>query len=168
MYFAQSTDYTCAIACIMMILKELEPENDYDEMEIAKITNTEDDKGTYPEDIIAFFESKGYKGEYRFNGTIHALQDEVEKGNYVMILISVDVPHFVVYRKHNNNHFFFDDPWYGENQSRSIKKFEKGGQRYPLMRWEVETESLRKYHPSIDSSKIDSYIGKGQYIIISK
>lgn len=167
MYFAQTTDYTCAIACIMMILKELEPDKDYDEMELAKICNTTDDKGTHPDDIISYFKSKGYSASYKQNGTIDDLERFTQDGKYIIMIISVDVPHCIVYRGHNNNHFFFDDPWYGEKQSRVIKKFEKGGQKYPLMRWEVETDSLKKYYPTFDFSKVESYVGKRQYIVIN-
>lgn len=167
MFRAQSTDYTCAISCILMVMDELNPNHSYEEMELAERCNTTPDKGTHPLDIINFFNENGYTAKYYENGNINQLEYHKSKGEYVIMIVSVDVPHCVVYKGNNNNHFFFDDPWYGENQSRVIRKFDKGGSKYPIMRWEVETGSLKKYYPQIDFSKIESYVGKGQYIVIS-
>ncbi len=83
--YQQSTDYTCAPAAVMSILKYYGVFSDNDlntvtEMKIAHEMGTSSKKGTTPQQIVDWLNNNGFEAHYGINGTIEMLQDNLKKG----------------------------------------------------------------------------------------
>lgn len=163
-FIKQETDYTCAIACIRMIT-----DSELSENELSTLSKTSEKYGTHPDDIVKTLEYLGYESfiiEGKDNG-IDLVRQYHKNGYNIILLISVDVPHCVVFLTENNNHIFYHDPYFGSNKSCSIKNFTSNKRKYPNIRWLVETDSLKKYYPNIiDPTKF--LVGKQQFIATKK
>lgn len=123
-YFKQEKNYTCGCACFQMVLSGLGIEDipTQDELEISMntaLSNT----GTHYNDMIRSGKEYGLEVMHGENGTIEHI-DQLTKDGWVVVLgISLDVPHFVIYLDNNNNHIFFNDPFRGERSNFLLKKF---------------------------------------------
>lgn len=170
-YYKQETDYTCGIACIRMVLSTFGEEFECnDEKIIADKCQSSELYGTKPKQIVNFFNmlSKDIGAEIIENATIDDVRRDKADGYEIILKISVDVPHCVVYLGDSNNHIFYHDPFFGANQSKVLKKFLSEKTNYPFPRWRVEIEPLEKYYPNVDFSGVKEYVGKNQYIRIKK
>lgn len=150
-YFKQETNYTCACAVFRMILSHFQ-EDVPSESEIATILKTGPVCGTHPhtiKEVAPLYDLDILEGE---NGNLEDLDKLIEDGWVVTMLISVDVPHYVIYLGNNGNHASFNDPWYGENVGHLVKKFISPNQRYPFYRWKIHAKEFDKYYPADFSS----------------
>lgn len=123
-YYKQHKNYTCGCACFQMVLSRLGFTDipDQDSLELAMNTSLAN-TGTHYDDM------KRIGVDYDLNvidgvdGTIDHI-DQLTKDGWVVVLgISLDVPHFVVYLDNNGNHIFMDDPFRGQRSNFQIKKF---------------------------------------------
>lgn len=167
-YFKQETDYTCAIACLRMVLSTV-MEDVPSEEELAIKLKSNELHGTNPHEIVDYLNSSApFYAKYIENGTIDDIREELKYGNLIILLISVDVPHCVIYLNDNNNHMFVHDPYFGENKAYVLKKFLSSRTNYPSARWSTDLKSVEKHHPDIDFAELKKFEGKGQYIVIQK
>lgn len=156
-YFEQETGYTCGVACLRMIFSMFMDENSIPSEEtLAEELMTNDRIGTHWENIISVAKKYGFHAQWTENGTIHEIESLKRCGFGIMLAISVDVPHWVVYAGNNGNHVFFNDPFFGENLARTIQKFESDNQIYPFYRWRVKASEFTKYLPDYDFSEVES------------
>jgi len=166
-FFEQETDYTCAIASILNVLSRF-GNLEHNESEVASICNTTSDSGTTPKAIMNFLNSKGHATLFLENSSIEEIEKQKELGNEIILLISVDVPHCVVYNSNDGNHIFYDDPYFGENQSVRIKKFISENSNYPFPRWKTDIKSLDKYYPNMFNKSLYEQEGVKQCIVVIK
>lgn len=61
--YQQTTEYSCGCACALMVLNHYGI-HDYNELDIARIAETDESKGTTVEGLVRFFDSLGWKTEY--------------------------------------------------------------------------------------------------------
>ena len=154
-YFKQETDYTCGVACLRMLFSAFTQEVPSEQDLMIELA-TNDKIGTHPDKIKEVATKYGYEVKTGENGTM-ALLDELRYDGYVIMLaISVDVPHWVVYLKNNNNHVFFNDPYFGEMLSRKIREFISPNQNYPHYRWKVKSSEFKKYLPEYNFDEVES------------
>lgn len=164
-YFEQKTDYTCAVACMRMILSKYQEEIPSEE-ELSQLSNTTETAGTHPTEIIRVMENMGYDALLVSDSSLEELRTFVSKGYSCILLAQVDVPHCVVYLRDDNNYLWYNDPYYGESKSIRVSKFCSENQKYPFMRWLVEVESLAKYYSEFDLDLSKFLVGKKQFIAI--
>lgn len=144
-YFKQETNYTCGCACVRMALSKFTADIPT-EQELVVILKTQSNSGTDPEEIKNYFLGLGYEVIEKNDSTIKEVEKLFQDGYAVFLAVSVDVPHFVLYGGHNNNHIKFLDPYFGEVY-RQIHKFESEKHRYPVLRWKVQIDEFAKYLP---------------------
>lgn len=146
-YFEQETHYTCAVACFRMMLDHFGMPVPA-EADLAAQLGTNDVVGTHPDALVALGKEYGLCVSSGENGDLDTLQAVVDAGGVVMLMISVDVPHIVVFLGHNGNHVRFNDPYFGEDMSRQIKNFVSEKQKYPHFRWRIKQADFWKYLPA--------------------
>src|SRR5689334_17011484 len=150
-YFRQQTYYTCGCACFRMVLSNFKlnvPRES--ELELQMHTAPEN-TGTSYADMIRIGNEYGLQVQYGENGDIEKLEKLNEDGWVVVLAISLDVPHFVVYLTSNGNHIFFNDPFRGENSNFLLKKFLKH-------HWVVDHNKYRMIALEYPEIKLDSSI----------
>jgi ABC-type bacteriocin/lantibiotic exporter with double-glycine peptidase domain len=163
-YFKQETNYTCAVACLRMVISHFEEEVPSEE-ELAAELETNDQIGTHPEKLAEVAIKRGYNVLIGNKAKLHDLDHLRDKGCAIVLLVSVDVPHLVVYLGNNNNHAFFHDPFFGENVAHRVKYIEKGDNvQYPLFRWRIVSKEFEKYWPY----SFESYESQQGYIAFQK
>ncbi len=132
--YQQSTDYTCAPAAVMSILKYYDILNDQDlnittENKIAREMGTSPEKGTTPQQIVDWFNNNGFEAHYGVNGTIEMLQDNLKKGIPTLVEWIDWGGHWVVVAGYQSlgNHYsdnkdtiFFADPEAHDNNLETI------------------------------------------------
>ena len=157
-YFQQETNYTCGCAAFRMILSNFMKEEDIPvEKYLESKLSTNTDIGTHWDSIV-----KLAKDEYNLevilkqDSSIQELEELTKDGYKIMLAISVDVPHWVVYSHNNGNHIYFHDPYFGDNTVREIKNFISDKQNYPFYRWKIKSSEFKKYFPEYDFSSIES------------
>lgn len=148
-YYKQETNYTCGVACVRMVISAFE-DTVPEEWELIPQLETASNAGTHPDMILKVLGNRGYETLTGQDGDLDELNGMIAQGYVVGLAISVDVPHFVIYLGHNNNHAFFHDPWYGERTARELKNFLSPKQRYPFYRWRVVSEEFKKYFPEFN------------------
>lgn len=92
--YQQTTEYSCGCACALMVLNHYGV-HDYNEMDIARIAESDQSKGTSVEGLVKFFDSLGWKTEYNadskkpYFGTIEECErfliKHLDKGTPVMV-----------------------------------------------------------------------------------
>jgi predicted double-glycine peptidase len=132
--YQQSTDYTCAAAAVMSILKYYGVFSDNDlntvtEMKISHEMGTSSEKGTTPQQIVDWLNNNGFEAHYGINGTIEMLQDNVKKGTPTLVEWIDWGGHWVVvagYQKLGKHYsddkdtIFFADPESHDNNVKTI------------------------------------------------
>jgi uncharacterized protein YvpB len=117
---------------------------------------TNDRIGTHPDALVALGKELGLEVSTGQNGSLNELKTRLDAGEFVMLFISVDVPHCVVLTGYNGNHAFFNDPYFGEDMSTRVSKFISERQAYPHFRWRVWQSDFEKYLPGYDFSSYES------------
>ena len=120
---------------------------------------TNDKIGTHPHSVVQAAWNRGYQAISAENGDFQTLQDLKDEGYAVMLMVSVDVPHFTVLDEINPTHIFFKDPYFGPRIAKERKKFISDKQTYPHYRWKVLSEEFKKYLPEYDFSSVQSICG---------
>jgi len=157
-YFEQETDYTCGVACLRMVISHFD-DNVPTEAVLIPLLETNDRIGTKPCHIIKVAKDLGYEVIEGEKGTIELLDEFRDKGYIVMMMVSVDVPHWVIYNGNNNNHAFFFDPYFGENQAHQLKHVRSDKRRFPFFRWRLKNSEftpLLKTFSEYDFSALES------------
>lgn len=154
-YFQQETNYTCGVACLRMIISHFSDFTPSEE-ELISILETNDKIGTHPHKLKEWALANNYSILAGENATLETINSITKEGWVVLLMVSVDVPHWVVYLSNNGNHLFLNDPWYGENQAHTITKFTSENRLYPLMRWKIKNSEFSKYLPEYNFSEIES------------
>lgn len=154
-YFKQETDYTCGAATFRMVLSAFFKDVP-SESELAAELKTNDRIGTHPEEMVAAAHRRGMEVIYEQEGTLERLDDLIEKGYVIALMISVDVPHVVIYLGSNGSHVFFHDPYFGERLARERRKFISDKNKYPFCRWWIDAAEIKKYLPDYDFTEVES------------
>jgi uncharacterized protein len=79
----QSTEYSCGAACMQAVLGYWG--RDIGEEDIREMLNTNEESGTYPDDIIRVASALGLKAEYKENMTMADLESDVVEGIPVIV-----------------------------------------------------------------------------------
>lgn len=143
-YFLQETGHTCGAACLRMALSKFMSDVPT-EQALAIALKTNPQVGTHPDAIIKVAKSYGLQVLHGVDGNLDHLDSLILDGYVVMLAISVDVPHFVVYLGSNGSHSFFHDPYFGEKLSREKKKWISDVQKYPFVRWRVVASEFKSH-----------------------
>lgn len=154
-YFEQETDYTCGVACVRMIFSMFMDEVPSEEV-LSEELKTNDKIGTHPDKVLEVAAKYGFYAQMGHNSSIEEIENLRQQGFGIMLAISVDVPHFVVYSGNNGNHVFFADPFFGGKVTRTIQKFESEKQIFPFYRWRVKASEFTKYFPDHDFTEVES------------
>jgi len=146
----QETEYTCGCASMRMVLNKLGLDIPSEER-LAILLKTNDKQGTKPEDLVSVasehFNLKVLEGQ---NSRVDEIEKLHQRGYVVLLIISIDVPHIVVYNGHNGNHVQIYDPWYGI-QSVNKRKFDSNRQQHPHYRW----RALKKEFKDLEKDGYD-------------
>jgi predicted double-glycine peptidase len=79
----QSTEYSCGAAALQAVLGYWG--RDIGEEDLREMLNTDEESGTYPDDIIRVADALGLLAEYQENMTLVDLEDYVAQGIPVMV-----------------------------------------------------------------------------------
>lgn len=163
--YPQETNYTCALASIRTGIARFHPEiaESWTEEKLAVAFKTSPTAGTSLKQILTGLFKLGYPAQSDEDFDPKGLPALSEK-YAVLLLISLDVPHVVVYDQSNDNHIQYYDPFYDQFVSKQLRKFTSEKTCYPFARWKVDVSSLEKYHPDLDISSFKEYEGKQQVI----
>lgn len=154
-YYKQETNCTCAVACARMMMSHFGFEVP-DEAELALKLGTNVRNGTHPNALVALGCECGLEVSTGYNGSLSELKTRLDAGEFVLLFISVDVPHCVALTGYNGNHVFFNDPFFGENLSKQASKFVSDRQNYPQYRWRVWQSDFDGHLPGYDFSSYES------------
>lgn len=129
-YYSQEKNYTCGCACFRMVLSEFLGKSKIpyeivpDELYLEKEMNTSmENTGTHYKDMMRIGRNYGLHVKEGVDGNLDDLDKLREEGWVVVLGISLDVPHFVIYLGNNGNHIFMDDPFRGANSNFQVNKF---------------------------------------------
>jgi ABC-type bacteriocin/lantibiotic exporter with double-glycine peptidase domain len=157
-YFVQEKGYTCGCASLRMALSQFMEEVP-EESVLEEEMGTNDRIGTHPDAIVRAAESRGFEVKRGEDGDFDLLDSLVAQGYAVLLMISVDVPHVVVFERSNASHVYIKDPYFGENTIKYKRKFASEKQNYPNYRWRVKSSEFKKYLPEYDFSTLESNRG---------
>ncbi len=163
-YYSQDKPYTCAAATLRMAMSrffESVPSED----ELCARLGTSEAIGTHPDKIISVAKDYGFSVLHGQDGDLDTLDGLILDGYVVMLAISVDVPHFVVYLGSNGSHSFFHDPFFGAKLARDKAKWISDKQKYPFYRWRVVPA---EFFPEYDFSSQEGYASSRFYIAVKK
>lgn len=117
---AQSTDYTCGPAAVLSILGYYEDRPL--EADLACELHTNPEIGTFHEDMVRFFQSKGYSTVVKERMTLPELKGFLDRGVPVLCLIQAwdevenyehhwAIGHYVIAIGYDASRLYFMDPW---------------------------------------------------------
>lgn len=159
----QEDNYTCACASFRMVLDHLEMEVPT-EKEMIEFFDTDPKRGTTEENIILSasqdFGLKVLTGE---DSNIERVENLRQRGYVVLLIVSVDVPHLVVYNGHNGNHIELYDPAFGILHLNK-KKFESNKQYHPQYRW----RALKEEFADLKGFELDHFNNNKAFIAFKK
>lgn len=160
-FFNQETFYTCGCACFRMVLDHFNL-NVPRENDLAKqMHTTPENTGTSYEDMIRIGLKYNLDVKYGQNGNLSYLDKQIREGWVVILGISLDVPHYVIYLENNGNHIFFNDPFRGERSNMELKKFLKN-------HWFIDHKKYRFITLEYPEIKFDSTIDTYRWWIAYK
>jgi len=79
----QSTEYSCGAAALQAVLGYWG--RDIGEEDMREILNTNEESGTYPDDVIRVADALGLQAEYKENMTMADLENYVAQGIPIMV-----------------------------------------------------------------------------------
>ena len=130
----QEQYYTCGCASFRTVINTLGLP-DVEEMELEKLLGTTHRLGTHYDNMIKVASKFDLDVKSDSNSTIKDLDDLIANDWVVVIVYSIDVPHYSVYLGNNNNHLFLYDPDTNVKTSYQIKKFVRNY-------WKVDVRKL--------------------------
>src|SRR5262245_21618837 len=83
----QTTDYTCGPAALQAVARYWG--KDVEEMEIARLSGTNSEVGTFPEDLVAGARALGFDAEMRENLTLDEVEAFTAAGHPMIALAQV-------------------------------------------------------------------------------
>ena len=123
-FYKQHRYYTCGCACVRTALSKFYDDVPTEDDMVVQL-NTNDQIGTHYDDLIAIADKYDLKTMYGQHGSIDQV-DKLTKDGWVVVMgISLDVPHFVIYVQNNGNHLWYYDPFHDDMVARLIKKFSR-------------------------------------------
>lgn len=132
----QEKSYTCACACLRMVFSTFNMQ-DVPEEELEYLLDTDDISGTSLTDfIVTATQDFNLKVLTKENTSLEKVEKLFSKGYAIILLISTEIPHMVIYDGIENDILHILDPALGRI---SIDKnvFESNSQKYPNYRWRV-------------------------------
>lgn len=136
-FFKQSHGFSCGPACARMMLHELGIEAP--EEELIEVMDSGSGKGTPMENWQRLGPKYGVDVFTKQPGSLEELENLLEKGWQISVLILADVPHYLVYLGIKNDRFYMHDPWHKPNYNLLTRNF--------LKKWEINPKKWR--HDSI-------------------
>lgn len=124
-FYKQETDYTCAAACIKMLLENIGII--YSEKELALELKTDPSTGVKNFHIIEFIEKIGLKCQFSTNSKIIHITDLLNKKIPVMVNWvepQDDDGHFSIITGLTDTSLILNDPWHGQDFEIDIQEFE--------------------------------------------
>lgn len=118
----QEQYYTCGCASFRTVINTLGLP-DVEEMELEKLLGTTHRSGTHYSNMVEVASKFDLDVVSGSNATIKQLDDLIADDWIVVIVYSVDGPHYSVYLGNNDNHMFLYDPGTNTKTSYQIKKF---------------------------------------------
>jgi hypothetical protein len=76
--FQQTTDYTCGPSALLTLTRFYGGNGD--EMQIAKETGCNKDKGTNPQQMVQWLNSQGFQAKFAENGSLDMLRENLKNG----------------------------------------------------------------------------------------
>lgn len=161
MYYEQEKYYTCACACFRMVLSHFNMEVPTEEFLEKEMNTAPSNTGTHYNDIIKIGRDYGFEVKDSENGTIEEIDNLTKDGWVVCLGISLDVPHFVIYLEHNDNHIFFNDPFRGERSNFLLKKFMRN-------HWRINNVMYRRVEKDYPDVTFNPELNRDKYWIAFK
>jgi len=121
-YYKQEKNYTCGVACLRMVLSA-QGLPDIDEDTLEEMIECVPESGTHYKSMVSFADKFDLDCISHEGGTVEEIDELTKQGWSVVVAYSVDVPHFALYEKCNDNHLFLCDPFFGEHVAHLKKKF---------------------------------------------
>ena len=160
-YYQQEKFYTCGCACFRMMLSHFNIEVPSEEFLEEKLNTAIENTGTHYNDLINTGREYGLEVIEGEKASIQQI-DQLTKDGWVVILgISLDVPHFVIYLDNNGNHIFFNDPFRGERSSFQIKKFLRNN-------WTINRDKYKLVELEYPDLKFDAEMNRDKYFMAFK
>ena len=109
-YFDYQSGLECSAFSSAYVLRHYGEEADG--MELFKtFPGKVSDGGVSPHGIVTFFHNRGYEAEYKYDGTIDDLKEQLSKGVPVIVFIRVNeqevYTHYVPLVGYDNDYFYF-------------------------------------------------------------
>lgn len=120
----QMTEYSCGASALQAVLKYWGKH--FEEEALMKLMGTNDEVGTYPEDMLRGIRALGLDAELRENTTLDELEAFTSAGHPVIVLAQVwrsqkdtpaaaadewDCGHYIVVLAVDKNYVYFQDPY---------------------------------------------------------
>ena len=122
-YFKQETGYTCACACMRMILSHYDIESW--EIDLEKEMNTDEEYGTTTDDWKNYLDKIGFNYIDGNGSNLSQLEWLIDNGYLVVVthIVEGGVSHCSIYNKHDEKYVYINDPAFGENKKHLIDDF---------------------------------------------
>lgn len=120
----QMTEYSCGASALQSVLNYWG--SDVDEETLMTLLDTNDEVGTYPENLVTGARALGFEAEFRENVTLDQLQRYTSDGHPVIVLAQLwrserdtpesatdewDCGHYIVVLSVDAEHVYFQDPF---------------------------------------------------------
>lgn len=152
-FYRQETYYTCGCACFRMVLSNFKLKVPRESKLAKQMNSSPENTGTSYDDMIRIGEEYNLQVKSGQHGDLNYLDNLIKEGWVIILGISLDVPHFVVYLNTNKKYIFFNDPFRGERTYFKLKTFLKNNwiidhKKYKLI--ELDFPEI-KFESTIDS-----------------
>jgi ABC-type bacteriocin/lantibiotic exporter with double-glycine peptidase domain len=138
----QEKNYTCGCACMRMVLDHFEMPVPT-EVEMIEILDTDNVSGTRLDNLLlSAAQDFNLKTIHGVDSNIERVDGLHEKGWAVLLMVSVDVPHLVIYNGYNGNHIELLDPFFGQKYLLK-SKFDSNRQHHPHYRWRAIKDEFK-------------------------
>jgi len=120
----QMTEYSCGASALQSVLNYWG--SDVDEETLMTLLDTNDEVGTYPENLVSGARALGFDAEFRENVTLDELQRSTSQGHPVIVLAQLwrsekdtapsaadewDCGHYIVVLSVDADYVYFQDPF---------------------------------------------------------
>ena len=90
--YQQTTEYTCGASTALMVLNQFD-ENDYDELQIAKMAGTSEETGIDPQGLVKFFKAIGWNVQSSADsGKEYTFEDPADFQAWVLENLNAQTP----------------------------------------------------------------------------
>lgn len=120
----QMTEYSCGASALQSVLNHWG--SDVDEETLMTLLDTNDEVGTYPENLVSGARTLGFDAEFKENATLDELQRHTSDGHPVIVLAQLwrsekdtpasaidewDCGHYIVVLSVDADYVYFQDPF---------------------------------------------------------